>query len=145
MKYILSQDYRLRGWKGEPFFLECFSQRRLTRLKLEEFLFLLKCDGRTELDPATFSVPEWMLKKGVYLPYTDGRSLLPEQEYRLFSNRRFYHVELSVTGRCNFRCKHCFNAAGTKPRTVEPSLEQLADMEACFRGFTIDISKALNA
>jgi hypothetical protein len=106
---------------------------------------LLKCDGRTELDPATFSVPEWMLKKGVYLPYTDGRSLLPEQEYRLFSNRRFYHVELSVTGRCNFRCKHCFNAAGTKLRTVEPSLEQLADMEACFRGFTIDISKALNA
>ena len=53
MKYILNRDYRLRGWKGEPFFLESFSQRRLTRLKPEEFLLLLKCDGKTEYDPDT--------------------------------------------------------------------------------------------
>lgn len=125
MKYILNQDYRLRGWKGEPFFLERFSQRKLIRLKPEEFLFFLKCDGMTKLDPAAFSAPEWALQEDVVSPCYDGRCLLPEQEYRLFSNRRFHHVELSITGRCNFRCKHCFNAGISKPRTDEPSLDQL--------------------
>ena len=40
-------------------------------------------------------------------------------------NRRLDYVELSVTGRCNLNCKHCFNAADCNPRTVEPTLDQL--------------------
>ena len=135
MKYILNRDYRLRGWKGEPFFLERFSQRRLTRLTPEEFLFFIKCDGATEIDPAIIPAPEWAHREGVVSLCAGTRQLLPEQTYKLFANRRFHYVEVSITGRCNFRCKHCFNAADTRPRTVEPSLEQLkgllAELDDC--------------
>lgn len=135
MKYVLNRDYRLRGWKGEPFFLERFSQRKLTRLTPEEFLFFIKCDGAAEIDPSRIPAPEWALTEGIVSPCADGRRILPEQEYKVFSNRRFHYVELSVTGRCNFRCRHCFNAADTNPRTVEPSLDRLkgllADLDDC--------------
>lgn len=125
MNYILNRDYRLRGWKGEPFFLERFSQRELIRLTPEEFLFFIKCDGVTETDPGAVPAPDWALREGIVSPCSGQERLLTEQAYKIFSNRRFHYVELSLTGRCNFNCKHCFNTADTKPRTVEPSLEQL--------------------
>ena len=135
MRYILNSNYRLRGWRGEPFFLERFPERKLIRLSPEEFLFLVKCDGKTSIDTDTAQVLERAIKEGVVSPCSDERELMPEQEYKVFSNRRFHYVEVSITGRCNFRCKHCFNAADTNPRMVEPSLEQLrrllADLDDC--------------
>ena len=44
-------------------------------------------------------------------------------------------MHLSLTGRCNFNCRHCFNARDIHPRSVEPRLDQLIDllnqMDAC--------------
>ena len=49
MKYILQKDYRLRGWKDEPFWLEYFPDRSRRKLSPEEFAFFMHCDGQTEL------------------------------------------------------------------------------------------------
>ena len=61
--------------------------------------------------------------------------LLPEQEYRCYPNRKLTIVHLSLTGRCNCNCKHCFNAPDNSPRTTEPTLDQLVSLldriEAC--------------
>ena len=51
MKYLLQKDYRLRGWKGDPFFLEHMPDRSLRRLSPAEFGFLSLCDGFTETAP----------------------------------------------------------------------------------------------
>ena len=53
------------------------------------------------------------------------KKLTPDQQYRLFPNRRFNYIDLALTGRCNFSCKHCFNAADCNPRSSEPSLEEI--------------------
>ena len=126
MRSLLHGDYRLRGWKGAPFYLEYFPTRTLRRLRPAEFAFLVKCDGQTELEPDAWPPePEWARAEGVIVPCGAGGALLPEQEYRLYPNRFLHYLELSVTGRCNFHCKHCFNAPGAEPRTVEPGFEQL--------------------
>ena len=43
-RWILSEEYSLRGWKDEPFFLERAGNRYLRQLDPDEFLYLLKCD-----------------------------------------------------------------------------------------------------
>lgn len=126
MKLLLQRDYRLLGWKGDPFCLERRSDGAVYRLRLAEFAFLLRCDGETEIDPDAWPpVPDWALEAGIAAECAPGERLLPEQEYRLYPNRRMEYMELSVTGRCNLNCKHCFNAADSNPRTVEPTQEQL--------------------
>lgn len=91
-----------------------------------EFSFLLQCDGRTEIEPDTWPPePEWASAQGVITLCAEETELRPEQEYRCYPNRKLDYIELSVTGRCNLNCKHCFNAKDCHPRTAEPSMEQL--------------------
>ena len=56
MKFLLQRDYRLRGWKGDPFNLVCRTDGRVTRLSPAEFAYLLRCDGQTEIEPGDFVV-----------------------------------------------------------------------------------------
>ena len=131
MKYGLHRDFRLRGWKDDPFCLERFSTRELRRLTPEEFAFFLRCDGQTELAADDWPPrPEWALRNGIVYPARDGEALLPEQQYHCYPNCRLNYLELSVTGRCNFNCKHCFFAADTQPRPVEPSMDRLLSLLA---------------
>ena len=126
MKYLLQPDYRLLGWKGEPFYLAHRSTGRTWRLSPAEFAYLLRCDGETEMgDDEWPPVPAWAVREKIVAECAPGEHLLPEQAYRLYPNRKMDYMELSLTGRCNLNCKHCFNAADCNPRTVEPTLEQL--------------------
>ena len=136
MRLLLHRDYRLVGWKGDPFYLEKLPARTLRRLHPIEFAFLLNCDGRTEIRPDEWPPkPEWAEAEGVVLPAENGEELLPEQEYFCYPNRKLRSVHLSVTGRCNCSCKHCFNALDCNPRAAEPTFGQLVSlldrMEAC--------------
>lgn len=126
MKKLLHPDYRLRGWVDMPFFLEYYPDRSLQSLKPEEFVYLLRCDGQTEIDPEAWPPePEWMKGTEIALPCDGTQKLLPEQEYKKYPNRHFPYIDLSITGRCGMRCRHCFNAPDMEQRTEEPSLEQL--------------------
>ncbi|MBP3854531.1 MAG: radical SAM protein [Ruminiclostridium sp.] len=126
MNYLLQPDYRLLGWKGEPFYLARRSTGITWRLSPAEFAFLLRCDGETEMEPDEWPpVPAWAVREKIIAECVPGERLLPEQAYRLYPNRKMDYMELSLTGRCNLNCKHCFNAADCNPRTVEPTLEQL--------------------
>ena len=136
MKYILQKDYRLRGWKGEPFWLEYFPDRSRRKLSPEAFAFFLRCDGLTELSRDEWPrEPEGAVRDGIIREAEEGSVLLPEQEYFLYPNRKTDDLHLSLTGRCNFNCRHCFNASDTHPRTVEPDMDQLValldQMDSC--------------
>ncbi len=129
MKFLLQRDYRLLGWQGDPFNLARRSDGTVRRLSPAEFACLLRCDGETEIEPDAWPpVPEWALREKVIADAAPGEGLLPEQAYRLFPNRRMDYMEISVTGRCNLNCKHCFNAKDCNPRSAEPTLEQLISL-----------------
>ncbi len=129
MKKLLAPSYRLRGWADRPYVLERIPDRSHRTLSLTEFLYLLRCDGQTDIEPEGWPAePEW-LREGEYVFPTDGTGhLLPDQEYKSYPNRYFPYMELSLTGRCNMCCRHCFNAPDQNPRTVEPSMEQLENL-----------------
>ena len=136
MKLLLQRDYRLLGWRGDPFYLAHRSAGTSRRLSPAEFACLLRCDGETELEPDAWPpIPEWALRERVVAQAAPGEALLPEQAYRLFPNRKMDFGHISITGRCNLNCRHCFNAKDCNPRYVEPTLEQLISvldsMAAC--------------
>lgn len=52
-----------------------------------------------------------LIKNGIIEQCEAGDSILPEQEYRLYPSRYIRTAHWSVTGRCNYRCKHCYMSA----------------------------------
>lgn len=128
MKYILNKDYRLRGWTDSIANLEYFPTREITKITPHECLFLMRCDGEREVDVEA-SAPEIAkyLELGV-IRETEGDTLLPEQEYVLYENKFFRTIYLSITGGCDFRCKHCFVAADDNPRAITPTTEEIIDL-----------------
>lgn len=74
---------------------------------------LLLCDGRTELDRDLLSdreqkALEFLLKEEV-ISAADGPDPISRgQEYRRYENRQVDAAFWSITGRCNYRCRHCY-------------------------------------
>ena len=55
MRYILSSDYRFKGWYEAPTGLYD-SRRRITRfLPKDKYLLLLKCDGLHDIEETSLS------------------------------------------------------------------------------------------
>lgn len=109
----LTEGYALRGWGQIPCVLVRRPRNQFKYLSQEQFRLLSLCDGRTELPPGTLSEKEETLLNSFV---TDGwvsssdipRPISPDQEYRRYANRFLPTVQWSVTGRCNYRCRHCF-------------------------------------
>jgi radical SAM protein with 4Fe4S-binding SPASM domain len=114
--YILNRQFALRGWKLLPYAIQNLRSGRSEFMREKPFALLRKCDGRTPIDPGGLDEEErkWFrhwLKNYFILEAKEGDALAPEQEYRYYDCRFKEGVQWSITGKCNFRCKHCFMSA----------------------------------
>lgn len=110
MRYTLSPQYSLRGWIGMPYALvHNGSVRPVSR---EEFYALLFCDGLTDIDslgsPAISKTLLSLEEKGFVCVSEMPKEIDPHQRYRYFNNRFLKSFYWSITGACNFRCRHCY-------------------------------------
>ncbi len=48
--------------------------------------------------------------------------------YRRYNNRYFPKMNIMITGKCNYNCLHCFNAADNAPIMTEWTYEELCDL-----------------
>jgi sulfatase maturation enzyme AslB (radical SAM superfamily) len=120
--YILNPDAALRGWQFVPhaYYLRgAYAPQGFTR---DEFTVLNNCDGELDIEPS--SALDSLLARGLCRPAEDGVRLTRWQSYRFCVNRYFSAVNWAVTGKCNFNCRHCFNATGQAPLMSEFTLEQ---------------------
>lgn len=129
MKYILDKDYRLRGWTDHLSCLEYFPTRYVFDLKTREYGLLSRCDGKTDVDTVKYAEAiKKFTEKGI-ITETEGAELGPEQAYKFYENRRIRNIDICITGSCDFRCRHCFNAADNEhSRGTQPSTEQLLEL-----------------
>ena len=130
MKYILDERLMLCGWKKLPFALVDTLTKSTLFLRRAQFEFLFRFSGKEDLDPDTLSEREKimlkeMLKGHMIHPAAEGETRdLFYKEYRGIYKK---DVQWSITGKCNYRCKHCFQSA---PEGVlgEPTKEQCFDI-----------------
>ncbi|MDE5883546.1 MAG: radical SAM protein [Oscillospiraceae bacterium] len=125
-RYILNPNIALRSWWFVPYAYYIRNVRDAKGLKKEEFEFLLQCDGKTEI--ADTPLAERFLHMGFIAPARDGDALSEWQKHLDCNNRYFPAMEYAITGKCNYNCLHCFNAADNAPDMSEWTLDEVKTM-----------------
>lgn len=140
MYCILHPDVALRSWRLVPWAYYWRGVRNARKLTREEFALLELCDSKTDLLPTPLL--RSLLDRGLALPCERGLGGPSPWQKMDCDNRYFPAVNWMVTGKCNFNCLHCFNAADNAPLMSEWTLEEagpfLDDARRCgINAFTI--------
>ena len=114
--YILNKGFGLRGWKGLPFALRYPDPRFTNFYDKESYRVVYALDGRHDIDEADLTekqktVLEQLKKLNIALPSDGTERLEPYQEYHTYPGTYKKSVQWSITGRCNYHCRHCFMSA----------------------------------
>lgn len=113
MYYRMGSGLMLRGWEGRSWVLVRRADHATRTLTREEFDALLLCDGETVIDdelltPGIRDALDRLLRKNMIRPCDAPDPIDAEQRYRLYRNKYVESAFWSITGRCNYRCRHCF-------------------------------------
>ncbi len=139
MLYRLNLNYALRGWEKMAWTVVDQRCNQVKKLSSEEFQLLLLCDGETDLGNIDFTNE---MKRALKKFETDHliekceykKPLNFDQYYRYYDNRYVQTVFWSITGKCNYRCRHCYmdapDAALGEVSTAE-ALDFIDQMAEC--------------
>lgn len=124
--YRIADDIALRGWR----FINAAYYRRgevyAEGLSSEELELLLCCDSEHDLPDG--ELLSELLEKGLIEPCIKGERPSEWSVYRKYEHRYFPKMNLMITGRCNYNCLHCFNAADNAPLMSEWSFEDICTL-----------------
>lgn len=139
MFYRLKRSYLLRGWKQMPWVLVKRPYNRMINLSQDQFQVLLLCDGET--DVTTDQLDETMQKtlqqckeKNWIEICSEPQPLDRDQYYCYFKNRAVGTIFWSITGKCNYRCRHCYMDApegALGELSTEQALNLIDQMAKC--------------
>lgn len=140
MKYLLSNYIALRSWHLVPYAYYVKGVRNAMGLKKDEYELLRRCDGQQEIDDSPLL--QDLQERGLCHPAKNGETLSEWQKERICDNRYFPAINWMITGKCNYNCLHCFNAADNYHLQSEFTLEEakrlIEEAEKCgINAFTI--------
>lgn len=138
MFYRLRNRFLLRGWNKLPFALVDSVTGETEFLTGQEMEALELCCGTINTDlPIIDEKVRGLLprleQRGIIEPCRPGDRIQARQEYRLYDNRYIKIAHWSITGRCNYRCRHCYMSApeakyGELPHdTIMKMIDELAE------------------
>ena len=139
MYYRLKEPWCLRGNRGDPIVLEKRGETDLPyRLTMPLWRLLSACDGEAAMDGSAEKIAPVLEKyrqRGILEATEIPEPIAPWQRFQAFDNRRMSQAFISLTGRCNLNCLHCFSAAESRHKKPELSLAQalhvLDELKAC--------------
>ena len=135
--YKISKNFALRGWDRLPNAIVNRKTGEVTFLSKEKMQVLLACDGMHDFN--SLLVPQAIrdavqegVEKGFITPCSEGEGLDEYQEYHEYPNRYVSSVHWMITGKCNYRCKHCYMSApeGTLPALSHESIIKIVEQIA---------------
>ena len=139
MFYKLKDTYALRGWKDRPFAVVDMRDGSARFFSPSAGKVLKYCSGRIDFSLALFSdtfraAAESLAEEGLILASANIDPVGPNQEFKYFDNNYYSSAQWSVTGRCNYRCRHCFMSApeGRLGELPFEDMEKIMDgLESC--------------
>lgn len=126
MYYYLNPNIALRSFKLVPY---CFFQkgiRNAIKLKKEEFELLEKCDSMHDIEET--SLVKQLVENGFIESCKQGEYSFNTWQYKKCNNRYFPAAIWEITNKCNYNCKHCFNAIDNNPSFDSFTLEKAKDL-----------------
>ena len=116
MYYRLKDKYLFRGWEKLPYAIVDSTTGNAMFLMPNQMQAIELCDG--SFDVSAPFIPDELKNEiskaannGLIEECRQGDGLKPNQKYRKYPNRYIRSVHWSVTGKCNYRCKHCYMSA----------------------------------
>ena len=114
--YRLKKNVLLRGWDKLPFAVMNARTKQIDFVSKSMMGTLRMCDGGWDFDSIFCSGEHAknaakLLENDIIETCEEDSAIAPEQQYRFHPNRFMQTVHWSITGRCNYRCKHCFMSA----------------------------------
>lgn len=139
MYYLINPKCQLVGYKRLPYAIHDLSRSKTEFLNVDQFAVFAFCDGKHDLDKEKMSDADReylksIVEKEFVLPLEKPGELKSYQKYVFYDNIFKDMVHWSVTGRCNYRCKHCFMSAPDAKYghpTKEQCLNLISQMEEC--------------
>lgn len=137
-KYVLTASYALRSWQDDRSVLLNLIDGNSVSLDGKSFRLLLLCDGKTDLSDLLsdkqMSAIQDFENRGIIHLCSEGETLTDVQTLHSFDVLHIPTVHWSITGNCNYRCRHCFMDApeGKYLQLDTETMLQLVDeMAAC--------------
>ncbi len=123
MYYKLSKQYSFRGWKHLPFAIQALSGAESFETprfySKDNFRLLIRCNGVEDIDiaglaEAQVDLLDSLVKEGIIETSSEPMGALErEQRYLVYPSIYLRSIQWSITGRCNYSCRHCFVSAPT--------------------------------
>ena len=126
MYYKLSDDFALRAWKFVPHGLYNRYLPGPVRIGADTFDLLLKCDGEHDLEES--EELDRLAETGIIIPCGKGDAPSEWSRFRKYGHRFVPAINLMITGKCNYNCRHCFNAADNAEKMSEWDWDALMDL-----------------
>lgn len=116
MYYRLKPQYCLRGWQKLPWAVVDRQQHTTLFVTARVMEALKLCNGKVDTDlpliaPEIRALLPELEKAGYIRRCAGGEALAPGQAYHRYPARYIQTAHWSITGRCNYRCKHCYMSA----------------------------------
>ena len=114
--YRLKKNCALRGWDDLPYVIMDYEKQSAVFLTKNQAEAAFACNGSYDLSfpllPGYFSeAAEELVSKGVAEECSKGEGLDDWQKYRRYHNPFVSSVFWEITGRCNYKCRHCYMSA----------------------------------
>lgn len=139
MYYRMHPAAALRGWKNAACMLVKRPENQVRPLTGTQFSVLMLCDGATPLKRELLNAEEnsalqQFVDCGLVSVSAEPLPLEEDQRFCFYENRFIQQIMWSVTGACNYRCRHCFvDGPGYRDHglAAQEALAVIDQMAAC--------------
>lgn len=112
MFYKLSDHYLLEGWRKLPTGVVNKKTKNVFFLPREEYRLLLHMNGKEKIDPDMLTSAQQAFVSRLLDQEIIQKSESPFSDtgntfYHFYDNAYIQSVQWSVTGKCNYQCRHC--------------------------------------
>ena len=137
---IIAKNIGLRSWIRSPYAYYEKGERDAKRLTKAEYETMKLCDAKHNLEET--ETLKNLIDKKLVVPCKEGEFTLTDWQDKTCDNRYFPAINWMITGKCNYNCLHCFNAADNAPLQSEWTLEEACNLldqarDCGINGFTI--------
>lgn len=125
-RLILNPEYSLKGWKKLPYAIYDERGKSAFFINKAQFELVLQCSGKIEinideLEPSMTGFLQYLKDHHIIREANDGESR--NLYYKFYHNMYKESVHWSITGRCNYKCRHCLQSAPCG-ELKQPTLEE---------------------
>jgi radical SAM protein with 4Fe4S-binding SPASM domain len=131
MYFRLKDNYILCGWNKLPCAVSDTEKRITGFMDRQQFAALRMCNGAIDLDGIAVTDQQRdyikrFVQAGIVEPLEFPAKIANPLSYRKYPSRYIHAAQWSITGNCNYRCRHCYMSA---PRAMYGELTP----EQCMR------------